>query len=444
MVEILVGGNAWRSRGRLGRLAARLSGERRPRALAGGRVGHLGRHAKRPAGRAAPEPRRRSLGTARRKAAGLLMRLSELLNRKVVTESGAQPRPHPRRPRRARDGRLRVTGLAAGELGILERFGIGTHGSGGPIRRQGARPPHHPLGAGRARRGRGRRPRLEVGHPVGDGLRGHAVRYATLRSSKAELYYRHRSYGEPDAEVEMAYYFWLLRTATRRSSSTAGSTRGRRAARADVPVRRRWTRCARSASSRRRSRPSSSRTSTTTTSATSRRSRRRRLRAAARAGLLDGADGVALPVRLDVEPAEIELRGASGRRGRVRLDRRPRGDLRRRHRDHGRRPFAGPAGHRRRRARAAMSCWPRTRRTSPRSSSSSGRSPSSTTSRGCTPPTTCSKAFASARQRSSSPATTRMSPSASPARRRAGRRRGGPHRMNGSGEMTDGRGRRAG
>jgi glyoxylase-like metal-dependent hydrolase (beta-lactamase superfamily II) len=39
----------------------------------------------------------------------------------------------------------------------------------------------------------------------------HAVRYATLRSSKAELYYRHQSYGERDAEAEMAYYFWLLR-----------------------------------------------------------------------------------------------------------------------------------------------------------------------------------------------------------------------------------------
>jgi glyoxylase-like metal-dependent hydrolase (beta-lactamase superfamily II) len=39
----------------------------------------------------------------------------------------------------------------------------------------------------------------------------HAVRYATLTSSKAELYYRHQSYGEPDAEAEMAYYFWLLR-----------------------------------------------------------------------------------------------------------------------------------------------------------------------------------------------------------------------------------------
>jgi glyoxylase-like metal-dependent hydrolase (beta-lactamase superfamily II) len=38
-----------------------------------------------------------------------------------------------------------------------------------------------------------------------------AVRYATLRASRSELFYRHGSYGEPDAEVEMAYWFWLLR-----------------------------------------------------------------------------------------------------------------------------------------------------------------------------------------------------------------------------------------
>jgi glyoxylase-like metal-dependent hydrolase (beta-lactamase superfamily II) len=38
-----------------------------------------------------------------------------------------------------------------------------------------------------------------------------ALRYATLRSRKSELIYRYESYGEPDAEVEMAYYFWLLR-----------------------------------------------------------------------------------------------------------------------------------------------------------------------------------------------------------------------------------------
>ena len=60
------------------------------------------------------------------------MRLSELLNRKVVTESG-QPlgRVHDVRGKLV-GGRLQVAGLVAGELGILERYGIGTHGSGGP------------------------------------------------------------------------------------------------------------------------------------------------------------------------------------------------------------------------------------------------------------------------------------------------------------------------
>lgn len=39
-----------------------------------------------------------------------------------------------------------------------------------------------------------------------------AVRYATLRSTKSELYYRHAAYGEPDGEVQMDYFFWLLRS----------------------------------------------------------------------------------------------------------------------------------------------------------------------------------------------------------------------------------------
>ena len=38
-----------------------------------------------------------------------------------------------------------------------------------------------------------------------------AVRYATLRAPKSELFYRHGTYGEPDVEVEMAYWFWILR-----------------------------------------------------------------------------------------------------------------------------------------------------------------------------------------------------------------------------------------
>ena len=60
------------------------------------------------------------------------MRLSELLNRKVVTESGQRLGDlHDLRGELV-EGRLRVTGLIAGKLGILERYGIGTHGSGGP------------------------------------------------------------------------------------------------------------------------------------------------------------------------------------------------------------------------------------------------------------------------------------------------------------------------
>jgi sporulation protein YlmC with PRC-barrel domain len=60
------------------------------------------------------------------------MRLSELLNRKVVGESGLQlHRVHDVRGELV-DGRLRITGLAAGGPGLLERFGVGTHGTGGP------------------------------------------------------------------------------------------------------------------------------------------------------------------------------------------------------------------------------------------------------------------------------------------------------------------------
>jgi glyoxylase-like metal-dependent hydrolase (beta-lactamase superfamily II) len=40
----------------------------------------------------------------------------------------------------------------------------------------------------------------------------YAVRYGRLASTKADLYYRFGSYGEPDEPVEMAYYFWLLQS----------------------------------------------------------------------------------------------------------------------------------------------------------------------------------------------------------------------------------------
>ena len=60
------------------------------------------------------------------------MRLSELLNREVVTESGDRlGRVHDVRGELV-GGRLLVIGLVAGKLGILERYGVATHGSGGP------------------------------------------------------------------------------------------------------------------------------------------------------------------------------------------------------------------------------------------------------------------------------------------------------------------------
>jgi sporulation protein YlmC with PRC-barrel domain len=60
------------------------------------------------------------------------MRLSELLKREVVGESGRRlGRVYEVRGELDGD-RLRVVGLVAGELGILERYGVGTHGSGGP------------------------------------------------------------------------------------------------------------------------------------------------------------------------------------------------------------------------------------------------------------------------------------------------------------------------
>jgi sporulation protein YlmC with PRC-barrel domain len=59
------------------------------------------------------------------------MRFSELSGRKVVTEDGRElGRVHDIRGE-LESGRLRVTGLCAGRLGVLERYGVGTEGSGG-------------------------------------------------------------------------------------------------------------------------------------------------------------------------------------------------------------------------------------------------------------------------------------------------------------------------
>ena len=60
------------------------------------------------------------------------MRLSQLLNRKVVTQSG-RTLGHVHDIRGQIVGQsLTVTGLVAGELGLLERYGIATDSRGGP------------------------------------------------------------------------------------------------------------------------------------------------------------------------------------------------------------------------------------------------------------------------------------------------------------------------
>ena len=101
-------------------------------------------------------------------------------------------------------------------------------GAGRPERR-----PHgdHPvLRAAVGRRGRGERGRRRMSYEI------HAVRYATLRSRRSELFYRYSSYGEPDAEIEMAYYFWALRRGGRDDPGRHGvRSGGRRASRANVP-----------------------------------------------------------------------------------------------------------------------------------------------------------------------------------------------------------------
>jgi sporulation protein YlmC with PRC-barrel domain len=62
------------------------------------------------------------------------MRISELLGRRVVSSSGLSlGRIHDVRAELIY-GRLRLTGLVAGELGVLERYGIGTRGNGGATR----------------------------------------------------------------------------------------------------------------------------------------------------------------------------------------------------------------------------------------------------------------------------------------------------------------------
>ena len=47
--------------------------------------------------------------------------------------------------------------------------------------------------------------------PERRGTRSRRSATAACSARKSDLFHRYESYGEPDAEVEMAYYFWLLR-----------------------------------------------------------------------------------------------------------------------------------------------------------------------------------------------------------------------------------------
>ena len=87
---------------------------------------------------------------------------------------------------------------------------------------RGARGRRHQRARRRRRRGRARRPREERGRRR-DATRSSRSATATLQRRKRDLFYRYEAYGEPDAEVEMAYYFWVLRVGARRSSSTRAS-----------------------------------------------------------------------------------------------------------------------------------------------------------------------------------------------------------------------------
>ena len=62
------------------------------------------------------------------------MRLGELLDREVVTESGERLGRVYDVKGELEEGRLRVIALVAGTPGILERFGIGAKGKGGARR----------------------------------------------------------------------------------------------------------------------------------------------------------------------------------------------------------------------------------------------------------------------------------------------------------------------
>src|ERR1700677_2268849 len=52
-----------------------------------------------------------------------------------------------------------------------------------------------------------------------------AVRYGHRVTSYAEMYLNYSLYGEPDADLDIAYYFWVIRDGSRVTLVETGSAR---------------------------------------------------------------------------------------------------------------------------------------------------------------------------------------------------------------------------
>ena len=326
------------------------------------------------------------------------MRLSELLNRKVVTESGDHPRARPRRARRARRRALadyRARGRPARRARALRRRHAWKRRAA-PRRRctviTSSRGSGSCASAPRSSSATERRP------SCGDGLRGARRPLRHAATPKAELFLRHADYGEPDVEIEMDYYFWLLRD--------GGAHDPRRLrVRARGRPRRGRTLLVDPVDALRALGVDAGAVSTVVVThvhydhiGNLQRSRPRR--SSCRAA--SSSSGPARwPARFQfaaiVEPAELDRRAAAAA-GRVRMTDGQREIL---HRASTRSRSAATrrASWSRRRGAGGEACWPRTRCTSTRSSRATARSPWSTTSRRCTRPTTCCVGWSEAGQR---------------------------------------------
>ena len=185
----------------------------------------------------------------------------------------------------------------------------------------------------------------------------YAVCYGRLRAPKSEFFYRYSSYGEPDAEVEMAYWFWLLRRGDETIvvdcgfAPEVGARRGRTCLQAPPDALRALG-----------VEPESVSTLLVTHLHYDHIGNLAAFPAATLIIARNELDFWSGPLARRfqfaslVEESEIAFVAGGGRRGSRATDRRNRGDRRRRDGDRSRRPFARSADHGRRGARTETSC----------------------------------------------------------------------------------------